>query len=172
MTMLDRVGHVTQEPVTWAGIAVALGAAGDRGRRAAMRGVACFGLAAITANILMKPIVQRRRPEEAEEQSFGPVTSSFPSGHAAADLAFAVGAAQEMPLLFLPLAAATVPAHWSLVRSGGHHMSDVFAGGVLGIAVAWVVWRLWPVGGRRDAPESARSDPERRERSRPADRAR
>lgn len=49
----------------------------------------------------------------------GPVTSSFPSGDAATDLSFRLGVAQEIPVLFFPLALATSAAHWSLVRSRG-----------------------------------------------------
>ncbi len=81
---------------------------------------------------------------------FGPVTSSFPSGHAATDLAFNLGASQEIPLLFIPLSAATLAAHWSIVRSRGHYLSDVLAGGGLGIVVALAAWRLWPPGGDGD----------------------
>ena len=48
----------------------------------------------------------------------GPITSSLPSGHAATDLAFTLGVAQEIPALFPPLAFATSAAHWSLVVAG------------------------------------------------------
>lgn len=76
----------------------------------------------------------------------GPFTSSFPSGHAASDLAFAFGAAQELPRAFLPLSVCTLAVHWSLVRKRAHYPSDVIAGGALGIAVALAAWKLWPPG--------------------------
>ena len=127
-----------------AAIALLLVLSGRRGRAAAARGAASYGAAAVVANVAIKPLVRRPRPAEAGEGRIGPVTSSFPSGHAATDLAFAVGVAQEIPVLFLPLAALTAVAHWSLVRTRGHHAGDVFAGGALGIAVALVVAKLWP----------------------------
>ena len=78
----------------------------------------------------------------------GPATSSFPSGHAASDLSFTFGVAQELPLMFVPLSAATLGAHWALVRGREHYPSDVFACGALGIAVALAAWIARPP--RRD----------------------
>jgi undecaprenyl-diphosphatase len=94
----------------------------------------------VVANLVIKPVVGRSRPPAAGKGRSGPVTSSFPSGHAATDLAFTLGVAQEMPMLFVPLASGTLAAHWSLVRSRGHYPSDVFAGGVLAFVVALAVW--------------------------------
>ena len=119
---------------------------GDRGRRAAWRGGACYCVTAIVANVVIKPLVSRRRPPGAGDGRTGPVTSSFPSGHAATDLAFTLAASQEVPLLFVPLAPATMAAHWSLIRSRGHYPSDVFAGGLLAVAVVLIAWRIWPPG--------------------------
>ena len=73
-----------------------------------------------------------------------PLTSSFSSGHAATDVAFVFGVAQEIPRLFLPLAAMAATAHWSLVRTRGHYATDVFFGGVLGIGVVLAVRKVWP----------------------------
>lgn len=66
--------------------------------------------------------------------------------------------AQELPLLLIPLADAATAAHWSLIRSGKHHVSDVFSGGVIGLAVAYIMWKSWPTkaspwcGGHRRQP--------------------
>ena len=117
--------------------------AGPRGRRAALRGSACY-LAASAAHLPIKAAVGRPHPPGAALHQLGPFTSSFPSGHAAADLAFAFGASQELPKLFLPLSACTMAVHWSLVRKRAHYPSDVLAGGALGITVAVAAWRLWP----------------------------
>ncbi|HEX2043402.1 MAG TPA: phosphatase PAP2 family protein [Acidimicrobiales bacterium] len=137
----------------WAGLAVALALAGGaRGRRAAVRGSVCYASTAVVANVVVKPLVRRSRPPGAGEGRVGPFTSSFPSGHAATDLAFTLAAAQEMPALFLALAPATMAAHWSLVRSRGHYPSDVFFGGVLAIAVVLVAWKVWPPGAEREDP--------------------
>ena len=144
-TWFGRFGDIVQQPPVWAVLAVALAAAdGARSRRAAVRGAVCYGAAAAVANLGIKPLVERSRPPGAEEDRLGPLTSSFPSGHAATDLAFTLGVAQEIPLLFVPLAGATMAAHWSVVRSRGHYPSDVIAGGVLAFVVAAVVWKLWP----------------------------
>lgn len=144
-TWFGRLGDITQQPPFWVGLAGLLWAAGgERGRRAAWRGTACYAGAAVVANLGVKPVVRRRRPPGAGEGRRGPVTSSFPSGHAATDLAFVLGVSQEIPVLFPPLAVTTLAAHWSLVRSRGHYPLDVLAGGVLGVAVAVAAWRLWP----------------------------
>lgn len=146
-TPFGRVGDVVQQPPVWAGIAAALAMVGPRGRRAALRGTVCYTCAAL-AQILIKPLVRRGRPPGAGRMRVGPLTSSFPSGHAASDLAFNLAVAQELPLLFIPLSAATFAAHWSLVRSRGHYVTDVLAGGALGVVVAAVAWKLWPPGER------------------------
>ncbi len=160
LTILDRVGSVTKRPPIWAVVGGALVArGGGRGRDAALRGGVAYGVAAVLANVVIKPVVGRRRPRGAEEHArVGPVTSSFPSGHAATDLAFVFAVSQRVPALFPPLAAATFTAHWSLVRSRAHHVSDILAGGALGIAVAVGVGLLWPGDHSDPDPESANDD--------------
>ncbi len=144
-TPFGRAGDIVQHPPVWAGVAAALAVAGPRGRRAARRGIVCYAGAAL-AQLLIKPVVGRSRPAGSGTKRIGPLTSSFPSGHAASDLAFNLAVSQEIPLLFAPLSAATMAAHWSLVRSRGHYVSDVLAGGTLGVLVAAVAWKVWPPG--------------------------
>ena len=148
ITTLDNVGRITKRPPIWAVVAAGLVAAGGRrGREAALRGGVAYGVAAVLANAVVKPAVHRRRPLGSNRARIGPLTSSFPSGHAATDLAFVFGVSQRMPALFPPLAACTIAAHWSLVRTRAHHATDILAGGALGIAVAVAVNLLWPNGG-------------------------
>ena len=142
-SLFGRAGDVIQRPPAWAGLAALLSATGERGRRAAVRGGLCY-LSAAAIHLPIKALVGRRHPPGAARHQLGPMTSSFPSGHAASDLAFAIGAAQELPLAFLPLSACTMAVHWSLVRKRAHYPSDVLAGGALGIAVALAAWKLWP----------------------------
>ncbi|MBW3556745.1 MAG: phosphatase PAP2 family protein [Actinobacteria bacterium] len=142
-TFFGRAGDLIQRPPAWAAIAAILSATGDRGRRAALRGGVCY-LSAALAHLPIKAVVRRRHPRGSALHQLGPVTSSFPSGHAASDLAFAMGAAQELPLAFLPLSCCTMAVHWSLVRKRAHYPTDVLAGGALGIAVAFAAWKLWP----------------------------
>ena len=148
-TFLGRAGDVVQRPPMWAAIAAGLSATGERGRRAAVRGSACY-LSAAAAHLPIKALVGRRHPPGSALHQLGPFTSSFPSGHAAADLAFVFGAAQELPRAFIPLSACSLAVHWSLIRKRAHYPSDVLAGGALGIAVALTMWKLWPPGTSAD----------------------
>jgi membrane-associated phospholipid phosphatase len=142
-TWFGRAGDIIQCPPAWAGLAALISATGRNGRRAALRGSACY-LSTALAHLPIKAIVGRRHPPGAALRQLGPFTSSFPSGHAASDLAFVLGASQERPLLFFPLSAATMAVHWSLVRKRAHYPTDVLVGGALGIAVAAAAWKLWP----------------------------
>ena len=154
-TKFGRLGDVAQQPPIWIGLAAVLGVAGGpRGRRAAARGSLCYGVTAIVVN-LIKPLVRRERPPGAGEGRTGPITSSFPSGHAATDLAFTLGVAQEIPVLFIPLAVATSAGHWSIIRSRGHYPSDVFVGGCIGVAVAAALWVIRPPQGSRPSDETS-----------------
>jgi undecaprenyl-diphosphatase len=139
-----RAGDVMQRPPSWAAVAAALAATGERGRRAALRGGVCY-LSAAAAHLPIKAVVGRRHPPGASRLQLGPFTSSFPSGHAAADVAFVLGAAQELPLAFVPLAGASLAVHAALIRKRAHYPSDVLAGGALGAGVALAARRIWPV---------------------------
>lgn len=144
-TWFGRAGDIVQQPPVWLGLAGILALAGGRrGRRAALRGSVYYGLAAVVGNLLIKPMVRRSRPPGSDKGRMGPVTTSFPSGHAATDLAFSLGASLEMPVLFVPISGATMAAHWSLVRSRGHYPTDVLAGGALAVLLALVMWKVWP----------------------------
>jgi membrane-associated phospholipid phosphatase len=145
LTWLARVARVVEQPPFWGGVATALGGKGGRrGRQVALRGSVCYVVAAFIANIVIKPLVYRRRPQGTGEGRITPYTSSFPSGHTASDSAFVFSVAQELPVLAIPLAVAATTAHWSLIRSEKHHVSDVLAGGAIGLGVAYIVWKAWP----------------------------
>ena len=145
-TPLSRASDIVRQPLFWGGVAAVLALSGPRGRRAALRGSACYATTGLL-HLPLKRLVGRRHPRGAGLMRIGPVTSSFPSGHAASDLSFTFGVAQELPLLFLPLSLATVGAHAALLRGREHYPSDVFFGGALGIAVAVAAWALWPPRG-------------------------
>ena len=144
-TFFGRVGDVVQRPPMWAVIATGLSATGERGRRAAVRE------ALVTCRPLPPTYRSRRSwagdiPAAPPATSSAPFASSFPSGHAASDLTFVFGAAQELPRAFVPLSAFSLAVHWSLIRKWAHYPSDVLAGGAPGIAVALGMWKLWPPG--------------------------
>lgn len=143
-TWFGKVGDITKRPPVWAGIAGVLAMTGPRGRRAATRGSLGY-LAGVAAQLAVKLMVGRSRPPGAgKHTSVGPLTSSFPSGHCASELAFSLVAAQEIPWLFPPLYTATLAGEWSLIRSRAHYPSDLFAGAAVSGAVALVAWRVWP----------------------------
>ena len=112
-----RAGDIMQRPPSWAAVAALLAATGTTGRRAALRGGVCY-LSAAAAHLPIKALVGRRHPPGSALHQLGPVTSSFPSGHAAADLALVFGASQEMPRAFLPLSCASLAVHWTLAGGG------------------------------------------------------
>jgi hypothetical protein len=139
-----RACSVAQQPASWVGIAGVLATLGGRrGRRAAWRGLASYTAAALAANVVMKPLVRRRRPPEAGG-GVGRITSSFPSGHSATEVAFALGAAQRLPGLLAPLLIATAMGKWSIIRSRGHYVGDVVVGSIVGVAVSRALWKAWP----------------------------
>lgn len=142
-TWFGRAGDVIQRPPSWLGIAGIIAATGPSGRRAAARGLVGYGSAALV-HLPIKVAVGRRHPRGSALHQLGPFLSSFPSGHSAADLAFALCASQEIPWLMIPLSGGTMAVHWALMRKRAHYPSDVFAGGVLGIAVALTMWKVWP----------------------------
>ena len=160
--LAGRAGDIMQRPPSWAAVAVLLAATGAKGRRAALRGGVCY-LSAAAAHLPIKALVGRRHPPGSFLHELGPFTSSFPSGHAAADLAFVLGASQEMPKAFLPLSCASAAVHWTLVRKRAHYPSDVLVGGALGAAVALAVWLLWrpQSGGSGADAKSAADEPGR-----------
>lgn len=113
-------------------------------------GEARLGLAALLANAgshvlvqLLKRTVARARPCDASGRLLAlvdlPDPHSFPSGHAAAATAVAATVVLAHPLaapVVLPLAALV---SYSRVALRVHHVSDVIAGAVLGLAGAVVV---------------------------------
>ena len=140
----SRAGDRLRSPKLWGAFAVALSLTGRRGRRAALRGATCSAASSLI-HLPIKRVVGRRRPRGARLMHLGgPLTTSFPSGHTASDLSFLFGAAQEPPALAVPLAAATLGSHWSLIRSRKHYPSDIVGGGVIALAVAATAWKLRP----------------------------
>lgn len=145
--VLDQTGRLVKQPPFWAATAGALAlSGGEDGRRAALRASACYGATAAVANLVLKPLVHRRRPKGAGPGPLRPLTSSMPSGHAASDTAFAVAAWQEMPSVLVPMLLLTTASHWSLVRSRSHFLSDVLVGDAVGVLVALGSKRVRPPG--------------------------
>ena len=144
-----RVSSAADHSKLWLGSAAALAAMGGRpGRVAAADGLASVALTSFTANLVLKPLGNRRRPNRdtnkvpIARQVAMPQTTSFPSGHAASAFAFASGASYALPAVGFPLNAAAAVVAYSRVHTGVHYPADVIAGAVTGAALAPVAVAL------------------------------
>jgi membrane-associated phospholipid phosphatase len=68
------------------------------------------------------------------------------------------GAAQELPLVLIPLTIGTLGSHWSLLRARKHYPSDIVAGGAIALAVSAAAWKLRPPHRPATLPASSASD--------------
>jgi len=149
---LRRLSHFANFSKPWfltaAGLAL-LG--GPTGRRAAVTGVAAIGAASLLVNQPMKMLGDRRRPDRAthdvpaERWVSMPTSTSFPSGHSASALAFAVAVSDVVPAIRVPLGAVAGTVAFSRVYTGVHYPGDVIVGAVTGALLGRLVSR---VGGR------------------------
>lgn len=127
----------------WFAIAAALAIlGGPSGRHAARKGLVSLGIASGFANLVAKPLTTRRRPARKEAEELArrhvqmPLSSSFPSGHAASAFAFVTGAADAQPMLSAPLRALATLVGYSRVHTGVHYPADVLAGAFIGVSAA------------------------------------
>lgn len=129
----------------WVGSSVLLMPLGPRGRLAASSGLASVAATSIVANLIVKPLGRRRRPDRATDAvPFArrvemPASRSFPSGHAASAMAFASAAARVLPAAGLPLRCLATLVAYSRVHTGVHYPGDALAGGLLGAAIGDLV---------------------------------
>jgi undecaprenyl-diphosphatase len=161
---LDRVfaavSRAADRSKLWTATAAALALVGGRqGRRAAVDGMASIALASAVVNVVLKPLGRRRRPDRAAyavpiaRQVAMPLTTSFPSGHAASAFAFATGVTHELPTVGIPLHGAAATVAYSRVHTGVHYPLDVIVGAVVGGALSPVA-TMWL--DRRRAARAAR----------------
>ncbi|MFG2862265.1 bifunctional phosphatase PAP2/diacylglycerol kinase family protein [Streptomyces sioyaensis] len=162
--VLPRLSTSANRGLLWFGIAAGMWAVGGvRSRRAAIRGAASLALASATVNTLGKAAVRREHPmldavPVIRHLARQPVTTSFPSGHAASAAAFIAGAALESPrwaVALLPVAAFVAI---SRVQTGVHYPSDVLVGAALGVSAAYAVRGLVPSRSQMPAPARPRID--------------
>ncbi len=140
MTVLTNAANYSR---LWLGVAAGIAVVGGpRGRRAAASGLVALGTTSAVANLVVKPLVRRSRPDRVaagrHESVRMPESTSFPSGHTASAFAFALGVAAEVPLLAVPLVPVATAVGYSRVHSGVHFPGDVLAGAVLGSVVGLV----------------------------------
>ncbi|MBL1075445.1 phosphatase PAP2 family protein [Nocardia sp. 2] len=134
----------------WLGIAALLATRKGQTRRAAMRGAVAVGGASLVVNAGMKTLIARRRPAAEVLPVYrrlvpAPVSSSFPSGHAACAAAFATAVALESPRTAAVVAPLAATVAYSRIHTGVHWSSDVFVGAAVGSVVALATQRWWPV---------------------------
>lgn len=130
----------------WLGTAAVLAAfGGRRGARSAVNGVAAMAVTSAVVHGAMKPLRARRRPDRTHHQVplarhvSMPVSTSFPSGHAAAAAAFATGVSSAFPEAGIPIGTAAALVAYSRVHTGVHYPVDVVAGTLTGTMVAGLV---------------------------------
>ncbi|MEU6734238.1 phosphatase PAP2 family protein [Streptomyces physcomitrii] len=148
--VLPPLSRSANHSVLWLGVAAGIAATGSpRARRAAVRGLSSLALASATVNTLGKRAVRRPRPGRdgvplVRQLNRQPVTTSFPSGHAASAAAFATGVALESKRWGAVVAPIAASVAFSRVYTGVHFPSDVLAGAALGAGAAFAVRGLVP----------------------------
>ncbi|MBB6438885.1 phosphatase PAP2 family protein [Streptomyces candidus] len=143
---LSAVEETAERSKLWIGAAAVMACAGGwRGRRCAVAGLAALTVAQLVSNGVCKQLADRPRPpkewfphDEAEDR---PDSSSFPSGHTAAAVAFTAAITPTWPLAGVLCAVPAALVAVERVQSGAHYPSDVAAGAAVGLASAWLVRR-------------------------------
>jgi len=157
--LLPQLSRSANHGLLWFGAAIGIAALGSsaRSRRAALRGVASLAVASAAINTVGKGAVRRQRPildhvPVMRQLKRQPVTTSFPSGHAASAAAFATGVALESKGWGAVVAPVAVAVAASRVYTGVHYPSDVLAGAALGIGAAFALRGVVPTRGQLPAP--------------------
>nr|WP_314174350.1 phosphatase PAP2 family protein [Streptomyces sp. DSM 40971] len=156
--VLPRLSRSANQGRLWFAVAGALALSNTpRARRSAARGIASLAVASATVNTLGKRSVRRERPllegvpliRQLHRQ---PVTTSFPSGHAASAAAFVTGVALESPRWGAALAPIAAAVAFSRVYTGVHYPSDVLVGAALGVGSAFAVRGIAPTRSQLPSP--------------------
>ncbi|MFE4582750.1 phosphatase PAP2 family protein [Streptomyces chartreusis] len=142
-TALSAVEEAAESTKLWCGAAAAMAWLGGwRGRRAAAAGLAALVAAQLASNGLAKQLTDRPRPPEEwiphDETADRPDSSSFPSGHTTAAVAFTAAIAPAWPAAGALCAIPTTAVAVERVQSGAHSPSDVAAGVAIGLTSAWL----------------------------------
>ncbi len=145
---LRRASDFANFSKPWLLVAGALAAfGGERGRRAALTGVAAIGVTSLLVNQPMK-LAARRRPRRIElgvpeSRWVGmPSSASFPSGHSASAAAFCVATSAVVPELRWPLRVSAAVVAFSRVYTGVHYPGDVVVGASVGAGLGHVASTL------------------------------
>jgi membrane-associated phospholipid phosphatase len=144
---MNRLTQAADYSRLWLGSATVLAVTrGAPGRRAAATGLASIAVSSAVANLLIKPVSRRRRPDSSDappdRRAPMPASTSFPSGHAASAFAFATGVGSVLPAESIPIRALATVVAYSRVHTGVHYPADVVAGGFLGSTLAQITARI------------------------------
>jgi len=144
---MRRLSKAADHSKLWVGCAAALSLFGEPGRAAALTGLASVAATSAVANVALKPLGRRHRPDRdalsvppARLVSM-PSSTSFPSGHSASAFAFATGVGHVMPRAAAPVRALAALVGYSRVHTGVHYPADVLAGALTGTVVAQLTAR-------------------------------
>jgi membrane-associated phospholipid phosphatase len=161
---VPRLSRSANRGALWAAIAGLLAAlGGPRGRRAAARGLGSLAVTSAVVNVVIKGAVRRPRPAvrgvpAVRRLRVRPLTTSFPSGHAASAAAFATGVTAELPAAGVPLGLLAAAVGTSRVYVGVHYPLDVLAGAAVGAGIARLGRRFGHSGTDQGARSSAASN--------------
>ncbi|MFH8800897.1 phosphatase PAP2 family protein [Streptomyces sp. NPDC017936] len=141
--VLSAVEEVAENSKLWCGAAAAMACLGGRrGRGVAVSGMAALTVAQLISNGLCKHLADRPRPPKDwfphDEVDDRPDSSSFPSGHTAAAVAFTAAVASTAPVAGAACALPAAMVALERVQSGAHYPSDVVTGAAIGLAGAWL----------------------------------
>jgi membrane-associated phospholipid phosphatase len=137
-----RLSNVADHSKLWlmvAGMIAALG--GSSGRRTALTALGAVAVNSVVVNVPLKMLGRRARPDRVAVRVSParhvpmPVSSSFPSGHAASAFAFVAAVAPTMPRLAGYLRALAYVVGYSRVHTGVHYPGDVIVGSLIGTAI-------------------------------------
>jgi diacylglycerol kinase family enzyme/membrane-associated phospholipid phosphatase len=156
--ILPRLSRSANHGRLWFAVAGAIALSNTpRARRCAARGLASLAVASATVNTLGKRSVRRQRPvldavPVIRQLHRQPVTTSFPSGHAASAAAFVTGVALESPRWGAVVAPVAAAVAFSRVYTGVHYPSDVLVGAALGVGSAFAVRGIAPTRSQLPSP--------------------
>ena len=148
---MNRLTQAADYSRLWLGTAAMLAVTrGAPGRRAAVTGLASIAVSSAVANLLIKPLSRRGRPDSSDappdRRAPMPASTSFPSGHAASAFAFATGVGSVLPADSIPIRALSTVVAYSRVHTGVHYPADVVAGAFLGSTLAQITARVVTAG--------------------------
>jgi membrane-associated phospholipid phosphatase len=143
---LRRLSNAANNSGLWLATAAGLGVAGgSAGRRAAVRGMVAIGVTSALVNLAVKSVWSRQRPDRAGvgvpvwRNVPMPVSTSFPSGHAASGFAFAAAIGHDQPWLGMALRFLSATVAYSRVHTGVHYPGDVVVGSLIGEGIGQAV---------------------------------